>query len=104
MEKAIGIIIQARMGSTRLPGKVVKKIEGKPILAHVIERLKKIKGVKIILATTVKKEDDGLETIAEKLGIATFRGSENDVLDRYFELVVDRHAGCGNIPDQVFQG
>ncbi len=85
MEKITGITIQARMGSTRLPGKVVKKIQGKPVLAHIIERLKKIKGVKIILATTIKKEDDVLESIAKQLGIETFRGSENDVLDRYYQ-------------------
>lgn len=85
MEKVIGIIIQARMGSTRLPGKVIKKIEGKPVLAHVIERLKMVKGVKIILATTNKKEDDILEKITKKCQISVFRGSENDVLDRFYQ-------------------
>ncbi|MGA2418075.1 MAG: glycosyltransferase family protein [Candidatus Staskawiczbacteria bacterium] len=81
----IGIIIQARMGSTRLPGKVIRKIEGKTVLGHVIERLKRIEGVKIILATTVKKEDDVLEKIAKNCKIPVFRGLEDDVLDRYYQ-------------------
>lgn len=86
MEKIIGAIIQARMGSTRLPKKVIKKIQGKTVLEHVISRAKRIKNCpKIILATTDKKEDDVLEKIAEKLNISVFRGSEDDVLDRYFQ-------------------
>ena len=85
MEKVIGIIIQARMGSMRLPGKVIKKIEGKTVLEHVIERLKRVKGTTIILATTDKKEDDILEKIAKKNGVSVFRGSENDVLDRFYQ-------------------
>ncbi len=86
MEKVTGIIIQARTGSTRLPGKVVKNIEGKTVLEHVIERLKRLKKEKkIILATTDKKEDDVLEKIAKKCQVSVFRGSENDVLDRFYQ-------------------
>ena len=86
MEKTIGIIIQARIGSTRLPEKVIRKIEGKTVLEHVIERAKRIKDVgKIILATTAKKEDDILEKIAMDCGMFVFRGSENDVLDRFYQ-------------------
>lgn len=82
----IGIIIQARMGSSRLPGKVIKRIEGKTALEHIIERLKRIKGnKKIILATTDKKEDDILEIIGKKNGAFVFRGSEKDVLDRFYQ-------------------
>lgn len=82
----IGAIIQARMGSTRLPKKVIKKIEGKTVLEHVINRLKRIKNCpKVILATTDKKEEDVLEKIAKKLNISVFRGSEDDVLDRYYQ-------------------
>jgi len=85
-KKTIGIIIQARSNSTRLPKKVTKKIEGKTILEHVIERAKKIKNCsRIILATTNKKEDDILENTAKKLDIEVFRGSEEDVLDRYYQ-------------------
>lgn len=80
-----GAIIQARMGSTRLPQKVIKEIEGKTILEHVIERVKRIKNVdKVILATTSKREDDILEKIGKNLKVSVFRGSENDVLDRFY--------------------
>jgi len=82
----IGAIIQARTASTRLPQKVIKKIEGKTVLEQVILRVKKVKGLeRIILATTNKREDDILESIAKKLNISVFRGSENDVLDRYYQ-------------------
>ena len=77
-------IIQARMGSTRLPGKVMMPLAGKPILWHVIERSKKVKGVdEIVLATSTKKRDDVLAREAKKSGISVFRGSEDDVLARF---------------------
>lgn len=79
-------IIQARVGSTRLPGKVLKDICGKPMIWHVIERVKKAKLVeKVIVATTVKEEDDEIVKIAEQCGVKSFRGSEDDVLDRYYQ-------------------
>jgi len=82
----VGIIIQARTGSLRLPKKVLKKIQGKTVLEHVIERAKKIKnGGNVILATTDKKQDDILENTAKRLNIEVFRGSEEDVLDRYYQ-------------------
>ena len=81
-----GAIIQARINSTRLPKKVVEKIGEKTVLEHVIDRVKRIKNCdKVILATTQKKEDDLLERIAKKLDIHIFRGSEEDVLDRYYQ-------------------
>ncbi|MDO8524147.1 MAG: glycosyltransferase family protein [bacterium] len=82
----IGIIIQARMGSKRLPGKMIRKILGKTVLEHVIFRLKKIKAPSlIILATTTNKKDSILEEIAKENKIKVFRGSEDDVLDRYYQ-------------------
>ena len=82
----LGAIIQARMGSTRLPRKVVKKIEGKTVLEHVIERTKRIKNCKkVILAVPNTKENDILERIGKKCNISVFRGSEEDVLDRYYQ-------------------
>lgn len=85
MEK-IGIIIQARTGSERLPKKVIKKIAGKTVLELIIERIKNVKKIqRIILATTSKKEDDILEEIAKDCGIDVFRGSEEDVLDRFYQ-------------------
>jgi spore coat polysaccharide biosynthesis protein SpsF len=79
-------IIQARMGSTRLPGKVMKKISNKPLLYYVVERVKKSKYVeKIVIATTDKEEDNIIEEYAGELNVECFRGSEKDVLDRYYK-------------------
>ncbi len=82
----IGAIIQARMGSTRFPEKVIKQIQGKTVLDHVIERVKRIKGVdKVILAVPADSINDVLEDIGKKQGIDIFRGSENNVLDRTYQ-------------------
>lgn len=79
-------IIQARMGSTRLPGKVLMKIEGKTILEHIVERLKKSKLIdQIVIATSDKKDDIKIVNLARKIGIDYFQGSEQDVLDRYLQ-------------------
>ncbi|OPX88180.1 MAG: 3-deoxy-manno-octulosonate cytidylyltransferase [Pelotomaculum sp. PtaB.Bin104] len=79
------VIIQARMGSTRLPGKVMKDLFGKSVLAHVIERVNQIKSIDdIIIATTTSERDDIVEQEAVNQGVKVFRGSEEDVLDRYY--------------------
>ncbi len=80
-------IVQARMGSTRYPGKVLKKVCNYPIIQILFERLKKSKKInKIILATTTNKEDDLLEKLINKIGFDVFRGSEKDVLSRYYQV------------------
>lgn len=82
----IGIIIQARMRSTRLPGKVLKLIEGKPMLWHIIERLKQVKQAEeLVVATSVNIEDRAVVELAERCGITCFIGSAKDVLDRYYQ-------------------
>lgn len=86
--KQAGIIIQARMGSTRFPGKVIAKIEKRPLVWHVINRVKRVKNVKIILATTIKEEDKVLLKIAKDSRILSFAGDVDDVLNRYYECVV----------------
>ncbi len=79
-------IIQSRMGSTRLPGKVLKEICGKPILEHIVERLQRVPSLDdIVLATTTNEKDDQLAEFSLKLGICCFRGSEDDVLSRYLK-------------------
>ena len=79
-------VIQARIGSTRLPKKVLKKIVGKPMLWHVVNRVKKAKlADEVVLATTFKEEDKPLLELARKSGVKSFAGSEEDVLDRYFQ-------------------
>ncbi|MDO8442844.1 MAG: glycosyltransferase family protein [bacterium] len=80
------LIIQARMGSTRLPGKVLKKIGGKTLLEILIERVGRADSIdKIVIATTDKAEDKKIVDLAKKLGLDYFQGSENDVLDRYYQ-------------------
>lgn len=80
--RGTAIILQARMGSSRLPGKSMRVLGGRTLLAHAITRLQG-SGYPVVLATTTKPEDDVLEAAAQSLGAETFRGSELDVLDRY---------------------
>jgi len=82
----IGCIIQARLGSTRLPQKVLLNLdERNSTLFYVIDQIKNCKKIdKIIVATTNLKEDDLIEEFVKNLGIDCFRGSERDVLDRYY--------------------
>ncbi len=85
-KKKIGIIVQARMGSTRLPEKIMKQILGKPMLSYGIERLKKVNlAQNIIIATVDDKANDPIVSIVSQLGVDVFRGSEDDVLSRYYE-------------------
>lgn len=79
-------IIQARMGSTRLPGKILKNLAGRPMLWHVAERVKRAKLVDAaVVATTTESEDDQVKSFCEAHGIAHFRGSAENVLGRYYE-------------------
>ena len=79
-------IIQARMGSTRLPGKVLKRIDGRPMLSYLLDRvLKSTKIDKVIIATSILAIDDPIEDHCKEYGVDCFRGSENDVLSRYYE-------------------
>lgn len=80
----VAAIIQARMGSTRLPGKVLRPLSGRPMLWHVLERVKAAKTVDdIILATAKTPQDRPLKSLAKSSGVACYFGSESDVLDRY---------------------
>ncbi len=79
-------LIQARMGSTRLPGKVLKDLYGKKILEIIIERVSMSSFVdQIVVATTVEEEDYLIEEWCSLNNLACFRGSENDVLDRFYQ-------------------
>ena len=85
----IGAIIQARMTSSRLPGKVLLPIKGRPIIDYLFAQLRHVRQFdKIVLATTVNKEDDPLVDYAENIKIDYFRGSEHDVLERYYQVAV----------------
>lgn len=79
-------IIQARMGSTRFPNKVMKEINGKPLISLLIERLSLSREIdQIVLATSVDLKNDALAEFIQNLGISVFRGSETNVLERYYQ-------------------
>ena len=79
-------IVQARMGSTRLPGKVMMEMCSKPVIWHVVERLKLAKkSDRIVVATSRDRRDDPLCEYLRQADIEYFRGSEQDVLDRFYE-------------------
>lgn len=82
----INVIIQARMGSTRLPGKILRPIMGRPMLSYLIERVKLIQMPHTaIIATTTNPQDNVIEDFARQEDILFFRGCEEDVLDRYYQ-------------------
>jgi spore coat polysaccharide biosynthesis protein SpsF len=88
----IACIIEARFNSTRLPGKVLMPICGEPMLARLIERVRLARTIdQIVVATTTNASDGEVVRVAEYMGAHTFRGSEDDVLDR----VVNAAASCG---------
>src|SRR5438067_1879820 len=79
-------IIQARMASTRLPGKVLKPLGDKTVLAHVIARSQACLLIdEVVVATTGEPHDTAIVAEAERCGVRCFRGSEEDVLDRYYQ-------------------
>ena len=88
MTKAV-CIIQARCGSTRLPDKILLPLGSKRVVEHVIERAMAIKSIdEVILATTENPSDDVVEEIARDTGVLVCRGSEHDVLDRYYQAAM----------------
>lgn len=99
----VSVIIQARMASTRLPGKVMRKVLDKPLLGHMIHRIKYAKNVDdITIATSDDQSNDKMCEYLKELNINTFRGNEDDVLDRFyqaaekhkFEYIVRLTADC----------
>lgn len=81
-----GIIIQARMGSTRLPGKILRRFyKEKSILETIIDNLNKVEDSKIIVATSTNENNNPLDNYLRQRGVLVFRGSENDVLDRFIK-------------------
>jgi spore coat polysaccharide biosynthesis protein SpsF len=93
MEKRIVLITQARMGSTRLPGKVLKSVLGKSLLEIHLERLSRCQTITdFVVATTLSKQDDVIVDVVNHLGYHVFRGSEDDVLDRYYNCALHYNA------------
>lgn len=85
MQDNIIAVIQARMNSKRLPGKVLMPLAGRNVLEHVAMRVRKAHMVsEVIVATSINEEDAKIAEACEKLGVRVFRGSEEDVLDRFY--------------------
>ena len=78
-------IIQARMGSSRFPGKVLKELGGVPLLWHTTQRIRRVTRIDdMVLATSDSEKDEPLVDFADREGLTLFRGSEQDVLERYY--------------------
>jgi spore coat polysaccharide biosynthesis protein SpsF len=110
MPKTI-VIIQARTGSSRLPGKVLFELEGRTVLEHVIKRCQAADVGEVIVATTTSFEDLSILKICAQMGVSCFCGSENDVLDRFVrcsvkhwgEHIVRITADCAMIDPQIIK-
>ena len=93
MKKKIVAIIQARMGSSRLPGKVLKDLMGKPVLWHIHDRLNRVEAIsEVCIATSYLKRDDPIETFCIDHNISIFRGNDADVLDRFYKAALEYKA------------
>lgn len=80
----VAVVSQARMTSTRLPGKVLADIDGRPMLHYHVERIRR-HGLPLIVATTTNEDDEPIVSFCREKGIDIFRGDEHDVLARYYE-------------------
>jgi spore coat polysaccharide biosynthesis protein SpsF len=86
-------LVQARMLSTRLPGKVLRDLSGRPMLLQQLERLKASRSIdEIVVATTKHESDDSIAKAGDEAGVRVFRGSEHDVLDRFIGAASEAHA------------
>ena len=86
-------IILARMGSTRMPGKVLKPILGRPMLWYIVQRVRRVPGVvEVVVATSEQPGDEPIRHFCREYDIASFAGSESDVLDRFYQVAV-QYAG-----------
>jgi spore coat polysaccharide biosynthesis protein SpsF len=91
--KRVVMILQARMGSTRLPGKSAMDLAGAPLLSRILERLRRCEALdEVVVATTDKAEDDVIVKIAHQHDMSSFRGSENDLVDRYYQAALTHRA------------
>lgn len=99
-------IVQVRTSSTRLPNKCLLKVYGRSILEHILNRLKMSKQLdEICVATTIDRSDDIIEILAGRLNVSVYRGSVNDVLDRFYHAAESLHADviCRVTADDPFK-
>lgn len=94
MDGIVRIIVQARMNSSRLPGKILAELAGRPLLEYVVRRLQATtdiacRSLQVIVATSTSPDDDATDAACERLGVGCFRGSELDVLDRFIGASAD---------------
>mgnify|MGYP000101967317 CR=1 FL=1 len=88
-QQKVVLIVQARMGSVRLPEKTMMPLAGKPMLSRMIERLRRCRAVDhIVIATTELPGDDVVADLARSENMSVFRGSENDLVDRYYQAAL----------------
>ena len=93
MQNRVVAVVQARMGSRRLPGKVLLKLGTRPVIWHVVNRLSRCLRVdEIVVATTAKPEDDALVRWCGLEGVSVYRGSSNDLLSRYLGAATEYRA------------
>src|SRR5205085_5191112 len=87
--RGVVAIIQARVGSTRLPRKVFAEIAGRPMLWHVVNRVRKARCVdRTVVATSKETGDDAIAAFCDRFEVDCYRGSETDVLDRYYQTAI----------------
>jgi spore coat polysaccharide biosynthesis protein SpsF len=87
------VVVQARMGSTRLPGKVLRPLGGRPVLERMLERLARATAAfHMVVATTSDAADDVIVDLCRALGVDHFRGARDDLLDRHYRAALDRDA------------
>lgn len=92
MSDRVLIVVQARLGSTRFPGKVLMELGGRPMLLRMLERLGGVRSpVRLVVATTTERRDDAIVRLCEAAGVAVFRGHPTDLLDRHYRAA----AACG---------
>jgi len=86
---SVTAIVSARMGSSRLPGKVLLEVLGKPLLGHQVERIRRAASIeRVVVATSTNPRDDAVADYCKTAGIDCFRGSEPDVLDRIYQAAL----------------
>lgn len=100
MGKRVVLIIQARMGSTRLPGKSLMDLAGAPLVGRILERVKRCKRVdEIVLAIPDTPQDRVLGQLGDAYGVTVFAGSENDLIERYYQAAAASNADVvGRLP------